>query len=434
MAFEDLDLQEENEKQLRIDEATYEMYERTKKETVQNMKKKLDKDRKRVYSDKDIEKKIRLISEAQETIIEDYQARGGDVEKLVGKKKVTKKDKEQEEIPITEQIKAMRKEETDREERSFNTAPSTVTREVDLLPDRDDYDNTEMYDLVPLPSRGECYKSKIGKIPVAYLTAYDENMIVSPNLYRDNMFIDTMLKHKILNDVINPKDMLEGDREAIILFLRANGYGPEYPITATDDKTGLQFDAVVNLSEINFKKFTLTGDTNGWFDFQLPHSKKNIKFRFLTHQDNLDLKAMDELESNRLKKDSLMSIVSRLDEFVESDNDMERNLKLKVREGIRNIESWVDGIDEEGGKEFTSSVTNKLEMEIMSIDDITDRGYIHKFVRQMNVKDSSALRRYINDNEPGLDYRFTIEKPESLGGGSMDVFLQLDQFIFLNLA
>ena len=73
-------------------------------------------------------------------------------------------------------------------------------------------------------------------------------------------------------------------------------------------------------------------------------------------------------------------------------------------------------------------------MEIMSIDDITDRTYIHKFVRQMNVKDSSALRRYINDNEPGLDYRFTIEKPESLGGGSMDVFLQLDQFIFLNLA
>lgn len=433
MAFEDLDLQEENEKQLRIDESTYEMYERTKKETVENMKKQLTPDKKRKYTDRDIEKKIRLISEAQETIVEDYQARGGDVEKLLAGKKNTVKRVQEEDSPITEQIKAMRKEELEREERSYNTAPSTVTREVDLIPDRDD-NTTEMYDMVPLPSKGECYKSKISKVPVAYLTAYDENMIVSPNLYRDNMIIDTMLKHKILNDVINPKDMLEGDREAIILFLRANGYGPEYPITATDDKTGLEFDAVVNLSEINFKKFTLTGDTNGWFDFQLPYSKKKVKFRFLTHQDNLDLKAMDELESNRLKKDSLMSMVSKLDDFVENDKDMERTLKLKVREGIRNIETWADGIDEEGGKEFTSSVTNKLEMEIMSVDDITDRGYIHKFVRQMNVKDSSALRRYINDNEPGLDYRFTIEKPESLGGGSMDVFLQLDQFIFLNLA
>ena len=92
----------------------------------------------------------------------------------------------------------MRREESEQEERSKNTAPSTVTREVDLIPDRDDNTNTEMYDMVPLPSKGECYKSKISKVPVAYLTAYDENMIVSPNLYRDNMIIDTMLKHKIL--------------------------------------------------------------------------------------------------------------------------------------------------------------------------------------------------------------------------------------------
>lgn len=431
MEYNNLDLEQENEKQLRIDEASYEMYEKTKRETVKKMKEKLDKNNQRIYSDKDIEKKVKLISEAQEAILEDYQSRGGDIEKLKNKGKKPSIGLEKQTVPITEQIKAMRKEQ------DFDyvpqSQPSTITREVDLLPDRAN-ENVEMYDMVPLPSKGECYRSKIGKVPVAYLTAFDENMIVSPNLYRDNMLIDTMLKHKVLNDVINPKDMLEGDREAIILFLRANGYGPEYPITATDDKTGVEFDAVVDLSKIEFKKFTLTGDTNGWFDFELPYSKKQIKFRFLTHQDNLDLKAMDELENKRMKKEKLSEIVTRLDEFIEDDNDVDRALKLRVRDGVRAIESWADGIDEESGNDFTNAVTNKLEMEIMSIDDITDRTYIHKFVRQMNVKDSSALRRYINDNEPGLDYRFTIEKPESLGGGSMDVFLQLDQFIFLNLA
>ena len=431
MEYNNLDLEQENEKQLRIDEASYEMYEKTKRETVKKMKEKLDKNNQRIYSDKDIEKKVKLISEAQEAILEDYQSRGGDIEKLKNKGKKPSIGLEKQTVPITEQIKAMRKEQ------DFDyvpqSQPSTVTREVDLLPDRAN-ENVEMYDMVPLPSKGECYRSKIGKVPVAYLTAFDENMIVSPNLYRDNMLIDTMLKHKVLNDVINPKDMLEGDREAIILFLRANGYGPEYPITATDDKTGVEFDAVVDLSKIEFKKFTLTGDTNGWFDFVLPYSKKQVKFRFLTHQDNLDLKAMDELENKRMKKEKLSEIVTRLDEFIEDDNDVDRALKLRVRDGVRAIESWADGIDEESGNDFTNAVTNKLEMEIMSIDDITDRTYIHKFVRQMNVKDSSALRRYINDNEPGLDYRFTIEKPESLGGGSMDVFLQLDQFIFLNLA
>lgn len=431
MEYNDLDLQEENEKQLRIDEASYEMYEKTKRETVQKMKEKLNENKQRMYSDKDIEKKVKLIAEAQETILEDYQARGGDVEKLLNKKKKPSIGLEKQSVPITEQIKAMRRE----QESDYvqQTQPSTVTREVDLLPDKAN-ENVEMYDMVPLPSKGECYRSKISKVPVAYLTAFDENMIVSPNLYRDNMLIDTMLKHKVLNDVINPKDMLEGDREAIILFLRANGYGPEYPITATDDKTGVEFDAVVDLSKIEFKKFTLTGDTNGWFDFTLPFSKKQIKFRFLTHQDNLDLKAMDELENRRMKKEKLSEMVARLDEFIENDDDVDRTLKLKVREGIRSIESWTDSIDENAGNDFTNAVTNKLEMEIMSIDDITDRAYIHKFVKQMNVKDSSALRRYINNNEPGLDYRFTIEKPESLGGGSMDVFLQLDQFVFLNLA
>jgi hypothetical protein len=52
----------------------------------------------------------------------------------------------------------------------------------------------------------------------------------------------------------------------------------------------------------------------------------------------------------------------------------------------------------------------------------------------MNVKDARAIRRYINENEPGIDYNIEIQKPESLGGGSMTVFLQLDQYVFLNVA
>jgi hypothetical protein len=49
----------------------------------------------------------------------------------------------------------------------------------------------------------------------------------------------------------------------------------------------------------------------------------------------------------------------------------------------------------------------------------------------MPIRDAAALRRYISKNTPGVDYNFEIEKPASLGGGSMPVFLQFDQFIFL---
>ena len=51
----------------------------------------------------------------------------------------------------------------------------------------------------------------------------------------------------------------------------------------------------------------------------------------------------------------------------------------------------------------------------------------------MGVKDSLMLRRYILQNEPGVNFEITVERPESLGGGSMSVFLQFDEFIFLDI-
>ena len=69
----------------------------------------------------------------------------------------------------------------------------------------------------------------------------------------------------------------------------------------------------------------------------------------------------------------------------------------------------------------------------MEINGITDRQYIYNYVRNMSVKDSSALRNYISNNEPGLDFNIEIEKPASLGGGSMPMFLSLDQYLFLNI-
>ena len=60
--------------------------------------------------------------------------------------------------------------------------------------------------------------------------------------------------------------------------------------------------------------------------------------------------------------------------------------------------------------------------------------YISEYVNNMNVRDALAIRRYISENEPGLDYTVTVERPESLGGGSMPVFLSLDEYVFLNIA
>jgi len=407
-------MDKENEKQIKIDLSSIEMYEKTKKETYEKMKGATNKgDGSRRYSDEEINDHIKVIDRAEQDVIEDYLSRGGDPEVL--KKFETKKQKTKTKPVVS---------------------PSTetnVVRDIDIIPAKDSISSQETYDIIPLPSKGECYKAKLSKIPVAYLTAYDENMIVSPNLYRDKLIIDTILEHKVLSDVINPCDLLEGDREAIILFLRASGYGVEYPITAKDDITGEEFETVIDLSKIGYKEFKLKGDENGYFDFELPVSKHKIKFKFLTHQDNVDIQDMDTFENKGLLKDKIEDIVTTLDIYIDEDTDVSKSNKAKIREAIRTIGTWGDGIDGENAR-FTHTITNKLERSIVSVDGITDRKMISDFIQKMNVKDSSSLRKYINENEPGIDYRITIQKPESLGGGSMEVFLQLDQFIFLNIA
>ena len=403
-----------NEKDLAMLKTSFLMYEETKKQTEKNMKNALDENGKRKYSSKDIEEEIKLIETAENEVIQKYIALGGDESDLKRKKRRT----------TTHNVEKI--------EEPVSVGTETVI-ERDNSSVKYDYNPQASYDVIPLPSNGECYKNKMSKIPVAYLTAYDENMIIAPNLYRDNKIIDVMLKEKILNSTINPDDMLEGDREAIILFLRS-GYGNEYPIIATDNATNISFETIFDLSKLKFKEFKLKGDVNGWFDYTLPFTGTKIKFKFLTHRDLVELEKMEELENAKLRKEKLKEFVDTMDEYIENDKDVENKQKIQIRKAIRDIEKWEDEMSEEDSLLFTHAITNRLEMSIMEVDGVTDRKIIRNFVRNMNVRDSSALRKYINDNEPGIDYNIEVEKPESLGGGSMPVFLQLDQNIFLNIA
>ena len=107
--------------------------------------------------------------------------------------------------------------------------------------------------------------------------------------------------------------------------------------------------------------------------------------------------------------------------------------KQKLYEACRSIDDWSEDIEDDGVY-FVNTVTNRLEAQVMAVNGNTNRGFISDYVKQLNTRDSMALRKYISDNEPGLDFNVEIEKPKSLGGGSQKVFLSLDQFIFLNIA
>lgn len=295
-------------------------------------------------------------------------------------------------------------------------------------------DSTAQYDVISLPSNGECYKSKIGRVPVAYLTAYDENIITSPNLYRDGLVIDYLLKNKIVNKEIDVNELVSGDVDAIILFLRATSYGIEFPVSVQDPKTGEIIETNIDLSKIKSKEFSLKGDENGYFSYVLPTSKVEVKFKYLTRKEENDLRLLSRLEGEGSSTIDLKSANETITNMLKADSVLDGKDKSLILDATRKINDWIKKIELTNSNKFNKSITNRMEMQIMAINGNYDKEYIRKAIYNMPANDSLKLRRYILENEPGLDFEVEIERPESLGGGSFKTFLEWSDTIFFNIA
>jgi hypothetical protein len=195
---------------------------------------------------------------------------------------------------------------------------------------------------------------------VAYLTATDENILSAQNLLKTNTVIEELLKRKILDKDLPIDELSDEDRSAILIFLRNTSFGPEYTFYLRDPKNDEEFTAVVDLSEITFKDFTLAPDEMGEFKFHFPKSNVDITFKFLTKK---QLKEIEKIE-----------------------------------------ESW-------NGIGVAPIVTKQLEMMIKSIAGNRDLMNIHNFVEQMPIKDSQDFRKFVKEHKPNLDLVKSVTAP-----------------------
>ena len=76
------------------------------------------------------------------------------------------------------------------------------------------------HDVVSLPSGGIFYKSKKKSVKVGYLTANDENIIINAAINAQENLVLTLLRSKLYEHDLRPEELLEGDVEAIMIFLR----------------------------------------------------------------------------------------------------------------------------------------------------------------------------------------------------------------------
>ena len=109
------------------------------------------------------------------------------------------------------------------------------------------------HDVVQLPSRGIYYKSKKKSVKIGYLTASDENILsnINPNKSIKEAVVLPLLRGKLYEPDLRPEDLLDGDLEALLIFLRNTSFGPEYNVKLTDPQTNKEFTTDILLDELN---------------------------------------------------------------------------------------------------------------------------------------------------------------------------------------
>jgi len=213
------------------------------------------------------------------------------------------------------------------------------------------------HDVLTLPSEGKFYKSKKKSVKVGYLTASDENLIMAS---QPDDLIMNLVRTKLYEPDLRPDEMLNGDIEAILIFLRNTAFGPEYNISVIDPKTNQRYSTSIMLDELDFKKGIQLPDENGTYTTTLPKSQVQVTLRPLTYKELQDIN--------------------------------------------KQAQSYPQG-------RVAPKVTWRLQKQILSVGGDNTPTTINSFIEGLPIVDSKYIRNFLDENEPRLDLRKSVIAP-----------------------
>lgn len=208
-------------------------------------------------------------------------------------------------------------------------------------------------EVVELPSKGLVYPPdhilRSGKVEMKYMTAKEEDILSNQNFISKGIVLDKLLESLTLGK-FDIKDLITGDKNAILVASRVLGYGKDYSFTYN----GTEYN--VDLSKLENKPFNDSLiSPKGTFNFTLPNSGTIIEFKLLT----------------------------------EKDED-------KIKQEIEGLKKF--------NKESSTDVTTRLKYQIVSVDGKEDKTVIKEFIEQyLLASDSRALRLYIKTVSPDVE-------------------------------
>ncbi len=219
---------------------------------------------------------------------------------------------------------------------------------------------------VELPSKGILYPEtsplSSGKIEIKYMTAKEEDILTNQAYIQKGNVLDKLIESLIVNKDVNYKDLIIGDKNAVMVAARVLGYGKNYKFEYKGE------EQTIDLSILENKKFDESKLTKGEnnFSFKLPHTGAEITYKILDGHD-------------------------------------ESKIEAELR-GIKKI-----------NKNASPELSTRLKHMLLSVNGDTERKTIREFVdNYLLAIDSRALREHIRDTQPDIDLTVELDSGEEV--------------------
>jgi hypothetical protein len=222
---------------------------------------------------------------------------------------------------------------------------------------------------VELPSKGLVYPKdnplSSGKIEMKYMTAREEDILTNQSYIQNGTVLDKLLQSLIISKV-DYKDLIVGDKNALLIAARVLGYGKDYDFELKGEKHSIDLSQLDN-KEVDPKVFE---QGKNEFNYVLPNSGAALTFKLLTHDD-------------------------------------ERKIDAEVK-GLKKI-----------NKNASPELSTRLKYMILSVNGESERKDIRDFVdNYFLASDSRAFRNHIKEFQPDVNLKVTVETGD---GGEEDV-------------
>jgi hypothetical protein len=172
-------------------------------------------------------------------------------------------------------------------------------------------------EMVELPSKGLVYPEghplREGKVEIKYMTAKEEDILTNQSYIERGVVLDELLKSVIVSK-INIKDLIVGDKNAVLIATRVLGYGKDYSFSYMGESYDVDLSILEN-KEIDESSF-LEGNN---FPYTLPHSNIDITFKILNGHD--EAKIEKEIKGlKKINKQASPELSTRLKHIITSVN------------------------------------------------------------------------------------------------------------------